>query len=535
MAANSADLSRQGAIQSARQLLYILGDQLDAGMEALAQLDRDRDVILMAEVRAEAEAMASHRQRTTLFLSAMRHFALGLIDQGFRVRYVQLDDHANTQSLDSELARAIGALTPDGVRVVQPGDHRVIASLRDAAAGQGVPLEILPDQSFTCSLEEFDQWADDGRKSLVMEYFYRQRRRALGVLVERDGQPVGGQWNFDADNRKAFKQAPDVPPPYQPVADLITRQVMKLVERTWPGAPGRMDHFHWPVTREQALRTLQDFIDNRLGQFGDYEDAMWAGEPVLYHSRLASSLNLKLLRPRECIDAALAAYRAGKVALNGVEGFVRQVIGWREFIRGVYYHEGAAYRSRNGLDQHGQLPDFYWSGETNMNCLRHCVNEVLDNAWGHHIPRLMVLGNFAMTAGVHPARVNDWFLAMYVDAVDWVTTPNVIGMSQHADHAVVGTKPYAAGANYINRMSNYCRGCRYDPKQRLGEDACPFNTFYWDFLLRHRESLAGNARMQLALKNAARLPGAERKALRARAAQLRVEFGIDPGGAPAGR
>jgi deoxyribodipyrimidine photolyase-related protein len=535
MALNSADLNRHDAMQGARQLLMILGDQLDAGMEALAQLDRDGDAILMAEVRAEAETVASHRQRTTLFLSAMRHFALELIEQGYRVRYVQLDDRANTQSLGSELARAIGTLKPAGVRVVRPGDHRVAASLRDAAAARGVSLEILPDRSFTCSLEEFDQWADDGRKSLVMEYFYRQRRRALGVLVDRDGQPVGGRWNFDADNRKAFKRAPAVRRPYQPVPDPVTRQVMALVERTWPGAPGRMDHFHWPATRQEALRALRDFIDNRLGGFGDHEDAMWAGEPVLYHSQLASSLNLKLLRPRECIDAALAAYKAGQAALNSVEGFVRQVIGWREFIRGVYYHEGPAYRLRNGLGQHGDLPDFYWSAETDMNCLRHCVNEVLENAWGHHIPRLMVLGNFAMTSGVHPARVNDWFLAMYVDAVDWVTTPNVIGMSQHADHAVVGTKPYAAGANYINRMSNYCHGCRYDPKRRLGEGACPFNVFYWDFLLRHRERFADNARMQLALKNAARMPGAERKALRAAAAQLRVEFGIGKDPAPAGR
>ena len=526
MALTSDGLSRHSKMRSARKLLFVLGDQLDARMDALDELDRERDAILMAEVREEAEAVPSHRQRTTLFLSAMRHFALELIEKGFRVRYVQLDSRANTQSLGPELGRAINTLKPESVQVVQPGDHRVEASLREAADEHEVSLEILEDRSFTCSLAEFDKWAGDGRKSLVMEYFYRERRRALDVLVDENGKPDGGKWNFDAENRKAFKRAPDVPRPYQPRPDGITKEVMELVERTWPDAWGRMDGFHWPVTRDEALRALDDFVANRLDKFGDYEDAMWAGEPVLYHSRLASSLNLKLLRPRECIDAAIAAYEDGQAEINSVEGFVRQIIGWREFIRGVYYREGPDYQRRNGLGHRGDLPAFYWSGETDMNCMRHCIGEVLDNAWGHHIPRLMVLGNFALTAGVQPSQVNDWFLAMYVDAVDWVTAPNVIGMSQHADHAVVGTKPYAGSANYINRMSNYCQGCRYNPKQRSGEDACPFNVFYWDFLIRHGERFADNRRMQLALKNVDRLSDDERKAIRSDARRLRAEFAI---------
>ncbi len=498
-------------------------------MPALARLDRDRDAVLMAEVREEAEHVASHRQRTTLFLAAMRHFALDLIKKGYRVRYVRLDDRANTQSLGAEVLRALQKLEPECLQVVRPGDHRVAAMLAAAAEEHGAPLEILADDAFTCSLEEFGAWADDGRKELVMEYFYRQRRRALGVLVDAKGAPAGGAWNFDKDNRHAFKQEPRVPSPYLPRPDAITREVMQLVERTWPEAPGRMETFHWPVTRRQALRALRDFIANRLENFGTYEDAMWSGQPVLHHSRLSSSLNLKLLRPQECVDLALEAHQDGRVAINDVEGFVRQVIGWREFIRGVYYREGPDYGSRNGLEHDGALPDFYWSGETDMNCLRHCVAEVLDNAWGHHIPRLMVLGNFALIAGVAPRAVNDWFLAMYVDAVDWVTAPNVIGMSQHADHGVVGTKPYAGSGRYIDRMSNYCAECPYNPKIRTGDEACPFNTFYWDFMMRHQRRFAGNRRMTMVLKNIDRLDDTEKKLIRKRAARLRSEFAVSDG------
>ncbi len=514
-------------MRRARNLLVVLGDQLDGSSPALAALDRDRDAVWMAEVREEAEHVPSHRQRTTLFLSAMRHFAMERIDRGYRVRYVKLDDRGNTQALGSELSRAIETLSPERVQVVQPGDHRVEAMLREAASAHDLQLEVLEDASFTCSLEAFDAWANDGRKELVMEFFYRRRRRALDVLVDEDGEPTGGAWNFDRDNRRAFKRAPEVPRPYRPRPDDVTREVMGLVQRTWPDAPGRMDHFRWPVTRREALRALRDFVDHRLSGFGTYEDAMWAGEPVLYHSRLASSLNLKLLRPQECIDAAVAAYEEGRAALNDVEGFVRQILGWREFIRGVYYREGPDYVRRNGLDHQGRLPELYWTGETEMSCMKHCLGELLEHAWGHHIPRLMVLGNFALISGVHPRAIHEWFLAMYVDAVDWVTAPNVIGMSQHADSGVVGTKPYAGAANYINKMSNYCSGCRYDPKKRTGEDACPFNVFYWDFMLRHRERFAKNRRMGLVLKNVDRMNKGEAKAIRSGASRLRDELGLN--------
>ncbi len=521
-------LSTHSHMRSARRLLVVLGDQLDALHPGLEDFDRDRDAVLMVEVKQEAERPASHVQRTTLFLAAMRHHAMDLIDQDVRVRYVQLDDRANQQTLGDELARAIETLNPEVVQVVQPGDHRVLGSIRDATGDKGVSLDVLNDPSFTCSLEEFDRWANDGRKELTMEYFYRERRRKLGILVTDRGKPVGGAWNFDKENRKTFKRAPDVPRPYQARPDQVTREVMDLARKMWPDAPGRLEHFHWPVTRSEAKRSLSSFVEKRLDDFGTYEDAMWQGEPVLYHSQLSSSLNLKLLRPIECVDAVVDAYENDDAKINNVEGFVRQIIGWREFIRGVYYHEGSDYLGRNGLGQHGKLPDFYWTAETDMNCLSHCIGEVLEYGWGHHIPRLMVIGNFALMAGVHPGQVNDWFLGMYVDAVDWVTAPNVIGMSQHADHGVVGTKPYISSGKYINRMSNYCKGCRYNVNSTTDDDACPFNTLYWDFLDRHGKTFAKNRRMAIALANTRRLGDDDRKAIRSRARKLRRQWGVGP-------
>ncbi len=505
------------------RLHLILGDQLDIQAAALTQLDRDTDILLMAEVVEEAEEVANHRQRLVLFLSSMRHFAGELEESGFTVRYVKLDDDGNSQSLGGELSRAVDVLEPATVSVTQPGDHRVATQLRQAHPN----IEFLPDDSFTCSLEFFEDWAT-GRKELVMEYFYRERRRALNVLM--DGRkPEGGQWNYDKENREAFSSAPEVRAPYRARPDAITKETIELVEANWPNAPGKLAHFHWPVTRAEARRALDDFIEHRLPDFGTYEDAMWAGEPTLYHSRLAASLNLKLIRPMECVEAAIAAYQSGHARLNNVEGFVRQLIGWREFIRGVYHHEGPDYGERNGLEADGELPDWFWNGDTDMNCLRHCLGEVVDDAWGHHIPRLRVIGNFALVAGIRAQAVNDWFRGMYVDAVDWVTAPNVIGMSQHADGGVVGTKPYAASGKYIQRMSNYCDGCRFNVKQRSGEEACPFNVFYWDFLIRHRERFRGNRRMAMILKNVDRLDGDERDAIRSQARKLRAANRITEG------
>lgn len=517
---------RAHAPERAERLLVLFGDQLDAKSPALAELDRERDAVLMVEAREESSHVPSHRQRTVLFLAAMRHFALELAGKGFRVRYISLDDPANTGSLDGEVRRAVKALGVKKLIVQRPGEHRVMAM---AAAWKKslVETEIVEDQHFLCSPKSFREWAD-GKKSLVMEMFYRRERKRLGVLMDDDGGPVGGAWNFDKENRRSFKTAPSAPAVYRARPDAITKEVIATVEREMPDLPGRLSSFGWGVTREEAKRSLADFVEHRLRFFGDHQDAMWTGEPFLYHSLLSPYVNLHLLAPMELVDPAVAALEAGKAPINAVEGFVRQVIGWREFIRGVYWLEGPSYETRNALDQHGRLPGFYWTGQTEMRCVRESVGQVLEHGYGHHIQRLMVTGNFALIAGVHPREVSDWYLGMYVDAVDWVTLPNTLGMAMHADGGVVGTKPYAASGKYIQKMSNYCKGCRYDPEKRTGEDACPFNIFYWEFLVRNEETLGANQRMALILSHVKKMTKREKVELTVSAGKLRETMGIGP-------
>lgn len=511
-----------------RRLVMVLGDQLDRASSALAGLDREQDAVLMVEAIGESRHVPSHPQRTVLCLSAMRHFALDLVDDGVAVRYVRLDDPENTGSLAMELHRAARSLTPTEIRMVRPGEHRLVREL--AAAVPGTPTLLTEDTHFLTSREQFSRWAA-GRKALTMEYFYRDQRKRLGILMEPDGSPVGGAWNYDHDNRESFgRTAPKPPKPRRFEPDGVTRAVMDSVRVALPDHPGELDAFSWPVTREQSLAALDDFVHHRLPTFGRFEDAMWSGEPWLYHAQLSQSLNLKLLRPMECVEAAVRAHRAG-APLSSCEGFIRQIIGWREFIRGVYEHEGPGYAERNGLGQHGALPDFYWTADTDMRCMRECLSQVLRHAYAHHIQRLMVMGNFALISGVHPRAVSDWFLAMYIDAVDWVTLPNTLGMVMHADGTpesppVVGTKPYAASGQYIKRMSNYCHDCRYDPASRAGQDACPFTVFYWDFLARHRQRFERNPRMATILKNLDRWPAEHLTQITVSARSLRDRFGI---------
>lgn len=508
-----------------RRLVVVLGDQLDSSLAAFDAFDRERDAVLLMEVEEESTHVPSHRQRTVLFLAAMRHFAIDLRERGVRIQYVPLDDPHNTQSFDGEVRRHVKRLKPESLVLTQPGEWRVLAMMKSWSKDFEQDVTLLPDRHFVSQPEDFSAWAK-GRRSLVMEYFYRQQRKNLGILVDEHGQPEGGKWNYDADNRGSLKGKPEIRRPYQPQLDAVTQQVIDVVATRLPDLPGRLDSFSWPVTRAQAKRALHDFVKHRLCDFGTYQDAMWTHESTLYHSRLSAALNLKLLTPLECVDAALEAYSTQTAPLNAVEGFVRQIIGWREFIRGVYWHEGAGYGDRNGLDHEGRLPAFYWTGETDMACMRHSIGQVLDESYGHHIQRLMITGNFALLSGVHPKAVSDWYLGMYVDGVDWVTLPNTLGMAMHADRGVVGTKPYAASGKYIKRMSNYCKGCRYDVNQRTGVDACPFNSMYWDFLIRHRERFRANHRMALILKNVDRMEPRERGEISERAAELRASFGV---------
>lgn len=508
------------------RLLVLLPDQLDDRYPAAAGLRRDRDVVLQMELLDDFTHVAGHKQRTALVLSAMRHFGGRLMEAGWRGVYIRMEDRRNDGDFVGQLRRACESICPERLLAFRPGDHRTLEALNGAAADLGIELEWLEDPHFLVEPAEFDEWAD-GRKVLVMEHFYRWSRRRLGVLLDDDGKPEGGAWNYDSENRKPLGEAAPSPPgrlEFRP--DAITREVMDLVARRLPDAPGRLDSFAWPVTRGQARRALRHFIDHGLASFGDYQDAMQRAEPWLYHSLLSPALNLKLLDPRECVDAAIAAFEEGRAPLNSVEGFVRQIIGWREFIRGIYWREGPSYAERNHLEATGGLPGFYWTGETEMRCVAEALDPVLEHGYGHHIQRLMVTGNLALLAGVAPRAVSDWYLGMYVDAHDWVTLPNTLGMVLFGDGGVVGSKPYAASGRYIERMSDYCGGCPFDPGARVGDTACPITTLYWDFLARRRELLERVPRMGLALRNLERLSKEELRAVRQRAGRLLDAWGV---------
>ena len=509
-----------------RHLVLVLGDQLNRGAAAFDDFDADRDAVWMAEVEEEITHVWCHRLRIAFFLSAMRHFRDELIADGVKVHYTALTqdpladrgaDHASVMAVD------VHALRPLKLIVTQPGDYRVLEMLRGAARNLNIEMEVREDRRFYARLDEFDTWAE-GRNSLLMEAFYRRMRSDHGILLEPDGKPLGGKWNYDHANRESFKKAGPVKgkPPRGFKRDALTNDVLALVQARFAAHPGSLDHLDLPVTRDQARLLLRDFIRHRLADFGAYQDAMWGDETFLNHSRLSAALNLKLLDPRECVDAAIKAYNDGDAPLNSVEGFVRQLLGWREFVRGVYWRHMPDYAAHNALDCDADrdVPTFYWDGETDMRCMSHALRAVIDHAYTHHIHRLMVLGLFAQLSGVHPRRFHDWHMAMYLDAIDWVSLPNALGMSQYGDGGLVGTKPYCASGNYINRMSNYCGDCRYDYRQASGERACPFTTFYWDFLDRHRHRFQHNARLKFQMKNLERKSDSQLNAIRARARQL---------------
>ncbi len=476
----------------------------------------------MAEVAEESEHVWSHKQRIALFLSAMRHYALWLGEQGFPLDYLALEAPDNEQCLGRELAKTLRREGPAEVVCVEAGDWRVQQMLEKACADAGVPLRWLDDTHFLATRADFAAYAR-GKKQLRMEFFYREMRRKHSVLLER-GEPVGGAWNFDAENRKSFgKEGPAKLPEARRFApDAITQEVLELVERRFPKHPGSLASFAWPVTPEEAEIALDDFIRRRLPVFGDHQDAMWTGEAFLAHSLLSSSLNLKLLSPLRAVRAAEDAYHDGRAPLAAVEGFVRQILGWREYVRGIYFLKMPAYLESNELDAREPLPAFYWHGRTDKACLSEVLKQTLEHGYSHHIQRLMVTGLYALLLGVEPRRVHEWYLAIYVDAVEWVELPNTLGMSQYADGGYLASKPYVATGKYIERMSPYCKGCRYDPGQSTGPKACPFTTLYWDFLLRHEARLRSNVRMSLQVKNLARLDAGKRREIREAAESLRA-------------
>ena len=506
-----------------RTLVLVLGDQLDIDASAFDGFDPAVDAVWMAEVAEESTRVWSAKPRIAMFLTAMRHFADTLRDAGRTVHYRRLDDPLNHDSLAAELRHALTTLGPERVVMTTPGDWRVLQAVRAVAAEHALTIDIRDDRHFFTTARDFAAHAK-GRRSLRMEYFYREQRRAHGVLM-RDGEPEGGAWNFDADNRESFgRHGPGVVPPRTAFApDATTREVIALVDARFAKHPGSLASFAWPVTREQALTALTRFVDERLPLFGRYQDAMWSGEAWLYHSHLAAAMNLKLINPREVVAATEAAYRTGRVPLASAEGFIRQILGWREYVCGIYWTMMPGYLDRNALGAEEPLPGWYWTGHTRMACLSDAITQTLEHGYAHHIQRLMVTGLYALLLGVKPQAVHEWYLAVYVDAVEWVELPNTLGMSQYADDGVMASKPYVATGQYIQRMGGPCARCPFDPKQRAGEGACPFTTLYWDFLMRHEARLAKNQRMALQVRNLARLSVEERAAIAERASALREE------------
>jgi deoxyribodipyrimidine photolyase-related protein len=491
--------------KSLRNLVVVLGDQLNLDASALADFDPAQDAIWMAEVMEESTHVTSSKQRSTLFLSAMRHFAETLKSQKWPLHYTRLDDAHNAGTLADELDKAIQTLHPQQLVMTAPGEWRILQSLRGITKKHQLPLEVRDDTHFFSTVREFAEHAK-GRKQLRQEFFYRELRQKTGILM--DGKkPIGDQWNFDEDNRGSFgKAGPGIlPPPTRFAPDAITLDVMQLVNDKMAKHPGNLHSFGWPVTRTQALEALDSFIQHRLPSFGLYQDAMWEGEVWLYHSHIASALNLKLLNPREVVSAAEKAYQDGHVPLPAAEGFIRQILGWREYVRGIYWTQMPEYLERNQMQAHAPLPPFYWTGNTDMACLRDAITQTLNHGYAHHIQRLMVTGLYALLLGVDPKEVHAWYLGVYVDAIEWVELPNTLGMSQFADGGVMASKPYVASGKYIDRMSNHCKGCRFNPALATGDTACPFTTLYWDYLNRHVDVLAKNPRMLMQLKNLNRL------------------------------
>jgi deoxyribodipyrimidine photolyase-related protein len=502
-------------------LVIVLGDQLNADSAAFDEFDSKQDFVWMAEVAEESTHVWTHKARIVIFLSAMRHFRDSLMKRKVSVHYRQLDDRGNKGTFDAELEAAVKKLKPARLILVEPGEWRVRECFRKTAKRLNVELELRHDRHFLSTPDEFAEHAK-GRKQLRLEYFYRELRRKHDILMDH-GKPEGGKWNYDADNRGSFgKKGPGrTPAPRRFRPDKTTKEVIALVERKFPTHPGKLDHFDWPVTPKQARYALTDFIENRLPSFGKYQDAMWTDEPYLFHSRISAAMNIKLLSPLEAIEEAVVAYRSGHAPLNAVEGFVRQILGWREYVRGIYWLYMPDYVDRNAMNARHTLPDFYWTGETDMRCLEQSIGQTLDYGYAHHIQRLMVTGLFTLMLGVDPKLVHEWYLAVYVDAVEWVELPNSLGMSQFADGGVMASKPYVATGKYIQRMSNYCTTCQYDPAKATGEDACPFTTLYWDYLVRHKDQLKGNNRMAMQLKNLDRKKSDDLKAIQKQARRFR--------------
>lgn len=475
-----------------KRLRLVLGDQLTRDVASLRDY-ADGDVVVMAEVAGEATYVKHHKQKIVFVLSAMRHFAEELREEGVTVDYIRFDDPDNTGSISGELQRAVARHRPAELVITSPGEWRLLSAFK--ALDPGIPVDIREDDRFFATTARFAAWAE-GRKVLRMEFFYREMRRETDLLMEGDA-PAGGQWNYDHDNRKRLPKSQALPPRFGFAPDRITKDVIALVQHHFADHFGDLDGFEWAVTRKDALRSLDDFLINALPNFGKYQDAMASGEPFVFHAVISPYLNAGLLTAREVCIAAEREYIARRAPLNAVEGFIRQILGWREYVRGVYWLKMPDYVETNALNATRTLPWLYWSGETDMHCMAEAIGQTRRTAYSHHIQRLMVTGNFALLAGIAPKEIAEWYLVVYADAFEWVELPNVQGMSQFADGGLLASKPYASSGAYIDRMSDFCPSCAYDVKVKSGPKACPFNFLYWAFLIRNAATLRTNQRMAM--------------------------------------
>jgi deoxyribodipyrimidine photolyase-related protein len=516
---NSGHQPGQNGIEGKVAVLrVILGDQLSPTISSLRGADKTKDTILICEVQQEATYVKHHKKKLVFIFSAMRHFAQELQDAKYRVIYHKLDDATPVSRFSDAVTRAAQMGDFDEIVVTEPSEYRVLEEIKLLPDLLNLPVDMRPDTRFLTSHSDFQNWSA-GRKSLRMEYFYREMRKRYTILMEGD-QPIGDQWNFDSDNRKAPNATLTIPDTFRLAPDDVTQEVCAMVEQLFPDHMGAATPFHFAVTAEGARAALQQFVEERLAFFGDYQDAMLQDEAWMFHAHIGLYLNTGLLLPLECIAAAEQAYHRGQAPLNAVEGFIRQILGWREFVRGLYWQNMPGYETLNFFDAQRDLPDFYWTADTRMNCLRQSVQETIDHAYAHHIQRLMVLGNFALLAGILPAQVNDWFLSVYADAFEWVELPNVSGMALFADGGKLASKPYASGGGYINKMSNYCKGCSYSVTAKNGPKACPFNYLYWDFLDRNRAKLRANPRVGMMYRVYDRMDADKQQAIRSDAEQF---------------
>jgi len=500
-----------------KRLILILGDQLDLQGSALKDFKRDTDELIMIESSNEAQYVWSHKAKVALFLSAMRHFASELEEQQYPLTYIK----ESTLSIVEVLREQLQKKGIQRLVCTEPGEWRLKIAIEQLAQDLNIALDMREDNHFYCSHQEFLAWAT-GKKELRLEYFYRLMRKTHHILVDKNGDPEGGQWNFDQDNRKPYpKKGPgiiDAPSSFVP--DDITKEVMTYVVKTYSDHPGSLENFNWPVTRKQALEALDYFVEYRLRNFGIFQDAMWTDTPFGWHSILSSSLNLKLLNPREVVNAVLVAWKKYSLDLSDVEGFIRQILGWREFVRGMYYLDMPQMAQDNFYGHDRKLPAWYWTGQTQMACMQDAIGQTLQYGYAHHIQRLMVTGNFALLAEILPNEVCDWYLAIYVDAIEWVELPNTAGMALFANGGRFTSKPYIASGAYIKRMSNYCGSCQYKPDVRFGESACPITTLYWNFLIKHRDQFEASPRTRLMTANLKRISDEDQKEITLHAQQI---------------